>query len=117
MLHSRKNGWSLSAGLLCLLLITVPVLAAKGQHKAANPNNGQGKVTAVSATSITVQPKNGAAKTYTITGTTVIKLNGKTVQATDLSTKDHAKIKSGDGTTATKITARSHHKKAKPAAA
>ena len=51
----QKTGWTLLAMTLVMLLLTFPVVAKGG--KAHNPNNGHGKITAVSATSISVTPK------------------------------------------------------------
>jgi hypothetical protein len=90
MTTRQRPHWTLLATLCAAFLIAGSVMA-QGK-KAPNPNNGRGKITAVSATSITVTPKNGSAKT-------------------DLTTDQHANIKSADGTVADKIKA--HTKKAK----
>jgi hypothetical protein len=87
------------------LLIAIPAFA-KG---TPNPNNGHGKITAISATSITVQPKNGDAKTFTITADTKVKLDKQPATVADLAAGQFARIKSSDGITALKIMARTHH--------
>jgi hypothetical protein len=109
MTTRQRPHWTLLATLCAAFLIAGSVMA-QGK-KAPNPNNGRGKITAVSATSITVTPKNGSAKTYTINANTKITLDGQPATATDLTTDQHANIKSADGTVADKIKA--HTKKAK----
>ena len=111
--RQRQTG-ALFATAFAVLLLAFPVLAVKG-GKTPNPNNGHGKVTAISATSITVTPKKGEAKTFTITPATKITLDGQPVTAADdagLMGK-HTHVKSKDGTTAKKIVARTHPKKGK----
>ncbi len=111
----RKTGWTLFALTFALLLLAFPSLAKGG--KTPNPNNGHGKITAVSAASITVTPKTGLAKTYTITDSTKVLLDGKAATAAALSVGQHAHIKSADGVTANKIKAKTHVKKHKHKAA
>ena len=101
-------GWLLLATALVALL-AFPALA-KG-NKTPNPNDGHGKITAVSATSITVTPKKGTAKTFTIAANTKVKLDGQAATAADLAVGQHAKVKSKDGVTARAIKARTHGKK------
>ncbi len=96
--------------LLGALLLALPALSAR----ADKAHNGRGKVTTISATSITVTPKNGDAKTFTINDKTVVTLDGQTVAAPYTSFQDtRATVKSDDGTVALTVKARTH--KAKPA--
>lgn len=95
-----------------LLLIAIPTFAAKGV-KANKANNGHGKVTAVSATSITVTPKTGEAKTYTVSAATTVTLDGKAAKIADVQVGQNAKVTSADGKAATTITAKARVKKAK----
>ena len=112
MTTTPKRG---GAWLALALLLAVPTLA-QAAKKAPNPNNGHGKITAVSATSITVTPKNGTAKTFTIDAGTTVELDGKPATVADLNTAQHAQVKSKDGVTAKRIKARAKgFKKAKGA--
>jgi hypothetical protein len=111
--RQRQMG-ALFATAFAVVLLAFPALAAKG-GKTPNPNNGHGKVTAISATSITVTPKKGEAKTFTITPDTTITLDGQAVMAADDASLmgKHAHVKSKDGTTANKIVVKKHDKKGK----
>ncbi|MBV9849156.1 MAG: hypothetical protein JO250_05650 [Armatimonadetes bacterium] len=107
-----RLGALLAAAGAALLLAAGPVRAAQA-GKTPNPNNGHGKITAVSATSITVTPKNGTAKTFGITTATKVRLDGQPANVADLAVGEHAQVKSQDGTTARRILARTHVKKGK----
>ena len=113
MTTRQTRNWPLLATALAALLLTLPALTAR----ADKAHSGHGKVTAVSATSITVTPKNGDAKTFTITDATTITLDDQPVKAADdASLMGHnAHVKSDDGTTALGITATTHHHKPAPA--
>ena len=95
---------------LLSLLLALPALAKGG--KSPNTNNGHGKITAVSDTSITVTPKTGAAKTYTIDAATKVELDGQAATAEDLAPGQHAKVKSADGVTARRIKAHTRKRRA-----
>ena len=95
---------------ICAVLLMAGSVLAKGA-KTPNPNNGHGKITAMSATSITVTPKDGPAKTFTISSATKVMLDGQPATASALTTGLHAKIKSADGVAASVIKA--HTKRAK----
>ena len=113
MTTTQTRPWPLLAAALVALLLTLPALSAR----ADKAHNGRGKVTAITATSITVTPKTGDAKTFTINDATTITLDGQTVKAADDASLMglRANVKSDDGTIALGITARS--KKATPAPA
>ena len=104
MTNTPKRGGPWGVLALLALLLAVPTLALAAK-KAPNPNNGHGKITAVSATSITVTPKKGPAKTFTIDANTKVSLDDKPATVADLNTTQHAKIKSKDGVTALHIKA------------
>ena len=112
MTTRQRQMAALFATAFAVLLLAFPALAAKG-GKTPNPNNGHGKITAVSATSITVTPKKGDAKTFTITPDTKVTLDDKPATAADLAVGQHAHVKSKDGTTAKKIVSRTHPKAGK----
>jgi len=57
-----------------------------------------GTVSTISSTSITVQPQNGSAKTYTINGSTVISDNGSTVSYSSIKNGDTVFVISGSST-------------------
>ena len=104
----------LLAALLALLL-AFPVFAAHG-NKTPNPNNGHGKITALSATSITVTPKKtGISKTYTITPRTKVKIDGAKSTVSALVMGQRAHIMSKDGATARmiKVNTKKHGKQRK----
>ena len=114
MTTRTRQGWTLFVTACAALLLAFPALAAKAGGKTPNPNNGHGKITAVSADSITVTPKKtGVAKTFTITSDTKITLDDQPSTAAALAVGQHAHIKSKDGTTAQKIAAHTHAKKGK----
>lgn len=112
MMTRPKTGWTLFATALLALLLAFPALAAKGS-KAPNPNNGHGKITSVSATSITVTPKKtGISKTYAISARTKVKVDGAASTVSALVMGQRAHIKSKDGSTACmiKVSTRKHGK-------
>ena len=111
MTTRQTRTWPLLATAFALLL-TLPALTAR----ADKAHSGHGKITAVSANSITVTPKDGDAKTFTITDATTITLDDQPVKAADdASLMGHnAHVKSDDGTTALDIKATTHHKKPAP---
>ncbi|MDQ2799526.1 MAG: hypothetical protein M3Y13_07790 [Armatimonadota bacterium] len=115
MMTRPKTGWTLFATALLALLLAFPALAAHG-NKAPNPNNGHGKITALSATSITVTPKKtGISKTYSISSSTKVTVDGAASTVSALATGQRAHIKSKDGTTARmiKVSTKKHGKRAK----
>lgn len=92
-----------------LFALAVPSFAKEHVKPA-----GHGKITAVSATSITVTPKDGVAKTFTINDSTKVKIDKEPAKVSDLVVGERAGVRSDDGTIATEINA--HTKKAKKAA-
>ena len=101
--------WGLLSTLLLALLLVIPALA-QGGPPPPNPGGkgGVGKITAVSASSITVTNREGDAKTFAISSSTTITLDGKTVTADGLTTGNFAEVASTDGTNATNVRAHSH---------
>ena len=113
MTTRQTRTWPLLATAFALLL-TLPALTAR----ADKAHSAHGKVTAISATSITVTPKTGDAKTYTITDATKIMVDDQPVTAAEDASLmgRNAHVKSDDGTTALEITVTKHHKKPAPEA-
>ena len=103
MMTRPRTIWTVFATTLVALMLAFAALAANGV-KTPNPNNGHGKITALSANSITVTPKKtGIAKTYTITARTKVKIDGVASITSALVLGPRAHIKSKDGTTARMI--------------
>ncbi len=79
---------------------------AAGGAGRARRSGGAGQVTAVSASSITVDDqRSGTSKTYAITSSTAITDNGQTVAASDIKTGDTVLVTTDSSTsqTATRI--------------
>ncbi len=100
------------------LLTTLPALAddtttpaAPAAPAAAAMTRTTGSITAVSATSITIKPRKGADKTFTISDATKIKIDGKDATAAALQVGQRVRVNSADGTTATEISNRTGGKK------
>ena len=64
-----------------------------------------GRITAVSATSITVKSREGDPATFTLAASATITLDGQTAQAGGLKVGEFAAVTSTDGTTATAVDA------------
>ena len=110
MLLRKTNPWSLFSVLLLALSLAVPVLAQNGGPPPPNPGGkgGVGRITAISESSITVTNREGDAKTFTLTSTTPITLDGKPLTADALTTGQFAEVSSTDGVNAASIRAHSH---------
>ena len=110
MLLRKIHPWSLLSVLLLALSLVVPVLAQDGGHPPPNPGGkgGVGKITAISVSSITVTNREGDAKTFTLSSTISITLDGKPLTADGLATGQFAEVSSTDGVNATSIRAHSH---------
>ena len=110
MLLRKTNPWSLLSVLLLALSLAVPALAQDGGPPPPNPGGkgGVGRITAISASSITVTNREGDAKTFTLTSTTPITLDGKPLTADGLTTGQFAEVSSTDGINAASIRAHSH---------
>ena len=111
MMTRPKAGWAFLATALLALLLVFPALA-KG-NKTLKADNGHGKITALSASSITVTPKkNGEAKIFTLTSSTKVKVDGVASTTSALAVGQRAHIKSADGTTARviKVSTKGHRK-------
>ena len=93
--------------LLLALWLVIPVLAQGGPPPNPGGKGGVGKITAISASSITVTDREGAVKTFAIGSATTFLLDGQTVKAAGLATGQFAEVSSTDGTKATVIYAHS----------
>ena len=119
-LRQRPNAWPLAATFAFALLPAFPAMAADPPATTPAPaapavpatQRTNGSITAVSATSITVKPRNGDAKTFTINAATKIKIDGKDATAGDLQVGQRVRVNSADGTTATEISNRTRAPKA-----
>lgn len=107
----KTRAWALGAAFLFALLVALPVLAAD----APAVQRTTGKITAVSATSISIQPRTGDAKTFTITAATTVRIDGKAAAIGDLK-KDMRVRVNNDGTNALEISNRVRKPAAPPAA-
>jgi hypothetical protein len=101
---------AVAAAAFAAIALSVPAFAAATATKA------HGKITDVSATSITVTPKNGTPSTFTINASTKITIDKAPATATDLKVGQRAGVKSDDGTVATAISVMTHRKTADPTA-
>ena len=93
---------TMAIAIIALIAVSVPVFAKGDKPKA------HGKITAVSATSITVTPKDGTAQTFTINAATKVSVDKLPATAADLSVGQHGRVFSDDGTTATEIAVSTH---------
>ena len=94
--------------------IPLPTPAAKSKH-TPNPNEHHGKVTAVSAASITIHNKKDGDQTFAVTADTKVKVAKEKATITDVTVGMEAAVLSADGKTAVKIHAhepKPHAKKA-----
>ena len=112
-----KKKWLV--GFVCLVAVAVSIFSIVRQlparSKAATAPGGgypgggrqmpgtRGQITTVSASAITIQTRDGAAKSFTITPATKITVDQAAVAATDLKTGQRARVVSTDNTTATEI--------------
>ena len=88
-----------------------PGATPMGHTYGLRPDLGEGargRIIALSATSITVEGRDGTAKTFTITDATMVKIDGQTGSVSDLQYAHGAAVASTDGSTATSIYARTH---------
>ena len=93
------------SALLLALLLCLPALA----QRPGPPPVGKGafgKISAVSATSITVSFREGGSATFTLAASIPITLDGATTDASALAAGQFAAVTSDDGAAATKIDAR-----------
>ena len=76
-------------------------------HRPPPPGHGPpgGRISAVSATSLTLQTRRGDTKTYTLTASTTFTKDGQTATASDLAVGQFVHVRSMDGTTATAVDA------------
>jgi len=88
--------------------------SATGHGNAFGPELGQGargRIKDVNVSSITIQGRDGSVKTFGITGSTTITLDGQPASAGDLQNARLAAVASDDGATATSIKARTQMKR------
>lgn len=91
--------WALGLACLFALMMALPAMAAD----APKVERTNGKITKISADSITVQPRTGDAKTFTINAATQVRIDGKPAAATDLKVDQRVRVNSSDGKTALEI--------------
>ena len=77
-----------------------------GSAQTAPGRGSRGRITAVSATSITIQSRAGGPKTFTIAANAAVTLDGQPSSVSALQTGQRAAITSTDGVTATEIKVR-----------
>lgn len=110
MQTTQKSGLQTRLGgvLSALLLVLLLCLPALAQHHGPPPvgKGAFGKISAVSATSITVSFREGGSATFTLTASTPITLDGATSDASALAAGQFAAVTSTDGAAATKVDAR-----------
>lgn len=118
----RASACALAATFAFGLLSALPTLAddpavpaapaAPAAPAPAAVTRTNGEITDVGATSITIKPRKGDAKTFTINDATKIKIDGKDATAADLKVGQRVRVNSADGTTATEISNRTRAPKA-----
>ena len=76
-------------------------------HRPPPPGHGPpgGRISAVTATSITLRTRRGDTKTYTINSSTTVRKDDQTATAADLAVGQFVHVRSTDGTVATAIDA------------
>jgi len=107
MTTNKKISVSMVLGIIALAFVAaLPAFAQQGGgNRAAFGNGAFGNITAISATSITVTPRNnGTAKTFTISASTTVTVDLKAATATDLKVGDPVQVRSKDGAAADAIT-------------
>ena len=122
-MNKDERGVKIVGGLVLLIILagafwTVNTFFKKSQaavrrgfatHGGADIGlGGRGRITTVSLTSITVQPRNGDPKAFTITAATTITIDGNSATVADLQKARFARVASTDGSKADSIAARTH---------
>lgn len=101
----QRQSFGLLSALTLLSLSLVPAIAQHGPP-APGGKGAVGKISAISAASITVKNREGTASTFKISSSATFKLDGKAAKVSDLATGQFAMVVSTDGTTTTAINAR-----------
>lgn len=122
--EDNKKKWLIGAVCLIVVLLSLfsivrqlPARSKTGTTAGGYPGAGgapggrqmpgtRGQISAVTARAITLQPRNGAPKTFAITPATKITVDQATVAATDLKAGQRARVVSADDKTATEIRVR-----------
>jgi len=91
-------------------LLVLQASAQQGGPPSPHPGGkgGVGKITAVSASSITVTNREGTAATFAIGSTVTVTLDDASSTASSLAVGQFAEVSSTDGTNATAINAHTH---------
>lgn len=108
----NKKKWAIGAA-VCLVIVVLAGLFVARQLAARTggatagggyPGGGRrrmpgtrGKITTVSAGSLTIQPRNGGAQTFALTAATKITVDQKAVAAAGLKAGQRARVVSTDG--------------------
>ena len=115
-MNTRQKQTAVAIGVILLVLLAVAGFLVH-RHRQLQANNRassptvpsgapRGRITAVSATSITIQSRAGGPKTFTIAANAAVTLDGQPSSVSALQTGQRAAITSADGVTATEIKVR-----------
>ena len=117
MAARHKHAAGLFSAMALGLLLLIPALAQgpDGGPPGGGPpppspggKGAVGRISAVSATSITVRSREGDTATFTLSNSAAITLDGQAAQADGLKAGEFAAVTSADGTTATAVDAHTH---------